>query len=130
MIIAIANWQDSVSPVFDVSDRLCLIEIENGKELRRENILLKDRDPFKRAKEMANSGIELLICGAISYVFETSLISSGIRVAGFICGKLETVLGAFLRGQLTDSCFLMPGCFRRRQRHCFQHRRRGNFKRR
>jgi predicted Fe-Mo cluster-binding NifX family protein len=122
MMIAIANWQDSVSPVFDVSDRLCLIETENGKELRRENILLKSRDPFGRAKEMASLGVELLICGAISHVLETTLMSAGIRVAGFICGKLETVLGAFLRGQLTGSRFLMPGCFGKRQRHHFQYR--------
>jgi len=122
-MIAIANWQGCISPVFDVSDRLCLIHVENGKELQRENILLKNRDPFTRAKEMANIGVELLICGAVSHALETALINAGIRVIGFACGNLENVLGAFVRGQLTGRSFFMPGCFGRRQRYRFQRRR-------
>ncbi len=123
MIIAIANWQGSISPVFDVSDRLLIVYIENGRELRRKDILLKNRNPFQRAKEMADAGIELLICGAISQIHETALISAGIRVIGFMCGNLENILGAFIRGQLADKSFFMPGCFRRQQRYRFRHRR-------
>lgn len=130
MMIAIANWQDCISPVFDVSDRLCLIEIKNGSELKRENIVLRERNPFLRAKEMAGIGVNLLICGAISRVLETALINAGIRVIGFICGNREVVLGAFLQGGLTGSRFLMPGCFGKRQEHRFQYRRGRNFQRR
>jgi len=130
MLIAIANWQGCISPVFDVSGSLCLIEIDRGSEVRRENMLLKYRDPFGRAREVAKAGIELLICGAISHVFETALISVGIRVAGFMCGDLETVLNAFLKGRLTDSRFLMPGCCGKRHGYRFQHHRGRNFKRR
>jgi predicted Fe-Mo cluster-binding NifX family protein len=123
MMIAIANRQGCISPVFDVSDKLCLVRIENGKELQRENVLLKNRNPFTRAKEMADIGVELLICGAVSHALETALISVGIRVIGFVCGDLENVLGAFLRGQLTGRGFFLPGCFGKRQRHRFQYRR-------
>lgn len=130
MLIAIANWQGCISPVFDVSDRLCLVEIVSGSAVRRENVFLRYRDPFGRAREMAEMGIELLICGAVSHVFETALISVGIRVAGFMCGDLEAVLDAFLQGGLTDSRFFMPGCFGKRQGYRFQHRRGRKFKRR
>ncbi|HBL23099.1 MAG TPA: dinitrogenase iron-molybdenum cofactor biosynthesis protein [Deltaproteobacteria bacterium] len=123
MIIAVANWQGNVSPVFDVSDRLCVVEIDGGTEVRRETVALKCRDPFGRAREVAGTGVEVLICGAVSHVFETALISVGIRVLPFICGDLETVIGAFLQGRLTDGGFLMPGCFGRRQGRRFQHRR-------
>ena len=129
MIVAIANWQGSISPVFDVSDRLCLIEFENGVELKRNSISLRERNPFARAKEMSGLGIKLLICGAISQALETTLTNSGIRVVGFMCGKIETVLTAILRDQFTESLF-MPGCAGRRQKHRFQRRRRANFKRR
>ena len=129
MIVAIANWQGSISPVFDVSDRLCLIEFENGVELKRNSISLRERNTFARAKEMSGLGINLLICGAISQVLETTLTNSGIRVVGFMCGKIETVLTAILRDQFTESLF-MPGCTGRRQKHRFQRRRRANFKRR
>ncbi len=129
MIVAIANWQGSISPVFDVSDRLCLIEFENGVELKRNSISLRERNPFARANEMSGLGIKLLICGAISQALETTLTNSGIRVVGFTCGKIETVLTAILRDQFTESLF-MPGCAGRRQKHRFQRRRRANFKRR
>src|SRR3989339_815308 len=38
MRIAIAHWQGRVSPVFDVSDQLFLIDIENGREQMRQGI--------------------------------------------------------------------------------------------
>ena len=106
------------------------MEVENGCEIRREKIFLKNRDPFKRAAEMSKAGIELLICGAVSHIFETALISAGIQVAGFVCGDFEAVLKAFLRGELIDSRFLMPGCFRKRQGYRFQHRQGRKLKRR
>lgn len=119
-MVAIAKFQGSVSPVFDVSDKLCLIEIVNGTEMQRKDVLLKaGRYPFERAGEMAAMGIEVLLCGAISYALETALMSAGIRVFGFLCGNLETILGAFVKGRLTDSRFFMPGCFGRRQRRRF-----------
>jgi len=93
-------------------------------------MLLKHRDPFGRAKEVAKAGIELLICGAVSRVFETALISAGIRVAGFMCGDLETVLSAFLKDGLADGRFLMPGCCGKRRGYRFQHRRGKNLRQR
>jgi len=130
MIIAIANWQGMVSPVFDVSNKLCIIDVKNEKEQKRENVVLKEMNFFLRAKEMANMGIEVLICGAISHELETALISSGIKVIGFMCGEVESILKAFIRGSLSDSRFFMPGRFGKQHRHCFQFRRGRNFKRR
>lgn len=123
MVIAIANRRGCVSPLFDVSDRLCLIETINGNEIRREAVLLKNRDPFGRAGEMASMHIDVLICGAISHPFETALISAGIRIVGFICGDLEAVMGAFMGNSLTDIRFHMPGCYGKQLNHRFRHRR-------
>ncbi len=123
MVIAIASWQGNVSPVFDVSDKLCVVNLADGSEVCRETVLLKYRDPFGKAREVAGRGVEVLICGAVSHAFETALISVGIRVFPFICGELEAVIGAFLSGGLTDSHFIMPGCFGRRQGRRFHHRR-------
>jgi predicted Fe-Mo cluster-binding NifX family protein len=129
MKIAIAHWQDRISPVFDVSDKLCLIHIEDGKEVEREERILASRDPFSRAREVSGLGVDVLICGAVSRVLEMALAGAGVRVAGFICGDLQTVLSAFLCGQLADGRFFMPGCyaerqgrrFHRRQRRCSTH---------
>ena len=109
MRIAIAHWQDHISPVLDVSDRLLLIDIEEGRELKREDNVLNCRGPFERAREVYRLGVQVLLCGAVSRPLETALVSSGVRVIGFICGDLEDVLSAYLNGRLTDKCFQMPG---------------------
>ncbi len=109
MRIAIAHWQDRISPVFDVSDRLLLIDIEDGRALKREDNVLNCRGPFKRAREVYRLGVQVLLCGAVSRPLETALISSGVRVIGFICGGLEDVLNAYINGRLSDKCYQMPG---------------------
>jgi len=125
MRIAISHWLRRVSPLFDVSDKLYLIHIEDGCETRRERIVLVSRDPFGRAKEVSGLGTDVLICGAISHVQESALIFAGVQVVGFICGEFEAVLVAFLCGQLLDSRFLMPGRHRKRQRFRFRRGRGG-----
>jgi len=120
MKMAIAHWLGRLSPVLDVSDRLCLIDVEGRREVSRENVILTARDPFGRAKEVAGFGTNILLCGAISHVLERALIGSGVRVIGFLCGDLEAVIPAFLGGRLSDGGFLMPGCRAQRQRHRFR----------
>ncbi len=123
MKIAIACQEDRVSPVFDVSNRMCLIELDGDEERNRSNITLIKRDPFERAQEVSSMGVEILICGAVSRVLRMALAGAGIEVIGFICGDIETVLGAFLRGQLMNGHFSMPGCFGQQQRLHFRQRR-------
>jgi predicted Fe-Mo cluster-binding NifX family protein len=116
MRVAIAHWQYRISPVFDVSDRLLLIDIEDDRELKREDKVLNCSGPFERAREVYGLGVEVLLCGAVSRPFETALISSGVRVIGFICGGLENVLNAYIKGRLADKCFQMPGYGEKRTR--------------
>ena len=120
MKIAIAHWQDRVSPVFDVSDRLCLIDIEGQREVSRENVALRIHDPFGRAREVAGLGANVLLCGAISHVLERTLLAAGVQVIGFLCGNLDAVISAFLQGRHNDGRFSMPGFFGQRQRHRFR----------
>jgi hypothetical protein len=114
MKIAIAHWQNRISPVFDVSDRLCLIHMS------RKDILLRIHDPFGRAKEIAELGTNVLLCGAISDVLEKAILAASVQVIGFLCGDLGAVIHAFLQGRLNDGRFFMPGCYRQRQRHRFR----------
>lgn len=102
---------------------MCLIELDGDEERNRSNITLIKRDPFERAQEVSSMGVEILICGAVSRVLRMALAGAGIEVIGFICGDIETVLGAFLRGQLMNGHFSMPGCFGQQQRLHFRQRR-------
>lgn len=121
--IAIACREERISPVFDVSNTICLVEIDGGKELRRWNMTLLNNDPFARAREISSIGTKVLICGAVSRVLQIALAAAGVQVVGFICGNFEDVLSAYLRGQLTNGSFSMPGCFVQQQRLRLRQRR-------
>jgi predicted Fe-Mo cluster-binding NifX family protein len=120
MKVAIAHWQNRISPVFDASRNLKLITVQNGKETARKQIVLSSYDFWLRAKTLSHYGVRIVICGAISHTLETVLLSKGIGVIGFVCGQLEDVTQAFLSGQLDDSGFRMPGCGHRFQAFQFQ----------
>jgi len=121
MKVAIPHWQGRVSPVFDVARNLLLVEVQNGGEVRREDTALPPTKPLARANQISQLGTNVLICGAISWPLEAALGSAGVQVIAQTCGPVEEVLAAFLKGQLMDRAFLMPGCRGRRGRFRARH---------
>ncbi|MGC9225359.1 MAG: NifB/NifX family molybdenum-iron cluster-binding protein [Terracidiphilus sp.] len=122
MRIAIPQWQGRVSPVFDVAGNLLLIDIENGREIRREERRLLGTNPSTRMTEFLSFGAGILICGAISAPLQSGLNAAGVQVIAFACGMVDDVLAAYLNGTLRSRVFVMPGCQRWRRRgsalHC------------
>jgi len=114
--LAIPHHQGRISPVFDTAGSVLLIEIESGREVRRESRSLSRNDLPARAGEFLSLEPDMLICGAISAPLETLLISSGVQVIGFLCGSVDEVLAAFLNGDIARPEFSMPGCHAWRQR--------------
>lgn len=102
MKVAVAHWQGRVSPVFDVADRLVLLEVQDGREIHRENLRLASRESFERTRELVELGVNVLLCGAISLTLEKALIAAGIRVVGFLGGEFENFIHVFLEGKLDD----------------------------
>lgn len=123
MRVAIPTWDERVSPVFDVAKRLLVVDIEGDVEVSREEAGLEGAQLMPRARRVAELGVDVLICGAISQPLEAMLASAGVRVIPQTCGPAEDVFRAFVSGQLADNAFLMPGCCGRRRR--FRGRRRG-----
>ncbi len=115
MKIVIPSWQGLVSPVFDVAARVLLINIEDGMEISRAEQVIGNANPFVRAKRIAELKADIVICGAISEQLETTLRLSGIEVISNICGQIEEVLGAYLKGSLDDERFLMPGLKKKKE---------------
>jgi predicted Fe-Mo cluster-binding NifX family protein len=115
MRIAISYKQDRIAPVFDVSGRVVLVDIKNGREVRRNERMLVQEDPLDRARHVAKLGAQVLICGAVSWSLENALSSMGVRVIACICGQVERVVQAFKEQRLDESAFTMPGCQGRRK---------------
>lgn len=115
MKVAIPHWQGRVSPVFDVAGNLLLADIEDGKVLECHSTWLTTDDLQARANHLADLGVDLLICGAISWPLERALCHAGVDVFAQTCGEVEDVLEAFVEGRLEQDAFLMPGCCGRRR---------------
>jgi len=115
MRIAISYQQNRISPVFDVAARILLVDIEKGQEKRRNIRTLVQSDSLTRAQYVSQFGVQVLICGAISWRLENALSSIGVQVIACICGPVEDVFKAFVNNKLSESGFIMPGCLGRRQ---------------
>ena len=115
MRIAIPNQQDRVSPVFDVAKNIVLVDIKNGQVVRRTKRTLARMDPLARARNVRQLGVEVLVCGAISWPLKNALSSMYVDVVACICGPIEDVIEAFLNKKLADREFILPGCLGRQQ---------------
>ena len=116
MRVAVPTWAGRISPVFDVARSLTVVDVAGGTEVGREAATLEETEPAPRARRVAQLGVNVLICGAVSMPLEAMLISAGIQVILHVCGPVEEVLQAFVSGRLTDQMFVMPGCCGQRRR--------------
>ena len=120
--VAIPTWDARVSPVFDVAKRLLVVDVEGDVEVSREETAIDETQLIPRARRVAELGVDVLVCGAVSRPLEAMLVAAGVRVVPQTCGPVEDVLRAFVSGQLADNAFLMPGCCGRRRRFRGRHR--------
>jgi len=125
--IAIPHWQGRISPVFDVAANVWIVDLHNGAERDRREMTFTTEALSERAARLATGGVQILICGAISWPLEFAVRTAGIEVISRRCGNVECVLAAFISGELSADGFLMPGCCGQpqRRRMC---RRRGRTK--
>jgi predicted Fe-Mo cluster-binding NifX family protein len=124
MKMAVSTWNGRISPVFDVSRHMVVVEIDQGIIHRKLEESL-DKDLGRKVEKITGDGIQLLICGAISQSLAEMLTLRGVQVIPFIAGNVDEVIQASMAGQLNQSCFVMPGCCGRR-RHRFRTKRCGD----
>ena len=112
MKIGIPVWEGKISPVLDAASRLKVLEVEGEKEIGRFEIYLEEQAITRKCLRLQGSGVDILICGAISNRFCSMLTASGIKVIPWKCGPAKDVLEAYMKGTLRHSRFSMPGCNR------------------
>lgn len=117
MIIAIAVWQSRVSPVFDTSGHLLILDVENGREVYRKELSTLWLSLQERVNRLVELDVDVLICGAISRPLESMVVASGIKAIPWLTGEVEEVFEWYLSGRPIDTRFLMPGCGRRQHRY-------------
>jgi predicted Fe-Mo cluster-binding NifX family protein len=110
MKVALTIWNGRISPVFDVSRRMTLLDIEEGLVKARSDVSLQLGDPTRKAEQLASLKVETLICGAVSRPLSAMLAARGIHVIPFVAGEVEDVVHAYLGGFLPSPAWAMPGC--------------------
>lgn len=110
MKIAVPTWENRLSPVFDTSSRLLIVDIaSDGRERDRSETEFQTQNMGFRCIRIRNLEIDTLICGAITGLFEKMLQAAGIEVISGISGNAEEVIDAYRKGNLMNPKFLMPG---------------------
>ena len=109
--IAIPIWDDCVSPAFDFARRLIIVDIEDGREATRSEIMLLPESASQRAERLRDLGVAILICGAISRDLVGWVARGDIEILPYVSGPIDKVLKAYVSGQLANPRFVLPGCW-------------------
>jgi len=122
MRVAVPVCRGRVSPVFDESQRLLLVDLEAGRLVSRIEHALSGN----RGREIRALGVDVLICGAVSRTLEAGLLAQGINVIAQVCGPVDEVVAAFAAGNLEEDRYVVPGCRgRHRRRWAREYQRKG-----
>jgi len=102
-------WDGRISPVFDVAGHLLLVQVDDGRAGSRDEKSIGDHSLRRRTSLMRELGVDVLICGAISYELSSALTRVGVQIVPWIKGEVSQVLPAYLSGHISDPRFVMPG---------------------
>jgi predicted Fe-Mo cluster-binding NifX family protein len=100
MKIAIPIFGNRVSPRFDFSPEMWIIEVERGEVLRQEKLPTVNLNLPQRLEQIASNGVDKVICGGIDGFCQDHLGSKGIDVVQDVIGDAEIVFDLFMRGRL------------------------------
>ena len=114
MRIAIPTREGRISPVFDVSRELLVMEVKGSRVVKKWKETLKE-NPSMKGEQIARANIGVIVCGAISQPFAGMLAVRGVRIHPFVAGNIDEVVRAHLAGKLGQARFAMPGCCGRRR---------------
>lgn len=116
MRVALAIWNGRISPVFDVTRQVLILDVQDGRETTRHVEPLPGTDLRDQADRLAALAPQTLICGAISQPMAAMLAAHGVRIVPFTAGDVEAVVAAWQSGSLPNPALCMPGCRGRMRR--------------
>jgi predicted Fe-Mo cluster-binding NifX family protein len=114
MKIAIPIFENRISPRFDFSPEMWVIEVKRGKVMGQEKFSTANLNLPQRLEQITSNGIDKLICGGIDGLSRDQLGSRGIDVVQDVTGDADIVFDLFIRGRLRSGF-----CCERRGRRGF-----------
>ena len=121
MKIAIPIFGNRVSPRFDFSPEMWIIEVEKGGVLREAKFSTVNLNPLQRLDQITSNGVDKVICGGIDDFSRNQLRRKGIALVQDVIGDADIVFDLFMKGRLR------PGlCCERKRRKDFCARKTGS----
>jgi len=109
MRTAVTIKNDQISPLFESSSRLLILDLEANRERSRFETDISVPFLFSKVKRLKELDAETLICGAISEQAITLITAAGIELTAWISGQTEEVVQAFLTEGLVNRRFFLSG---------------------
>ena len=112
-----------VSPLFDVAGKFTLVHTGNPDKTDFLDTL--DLSGMFLVNALKESGIDIVICSAISRRYARALVKSGIELVPGVIGSVDEIVNAYLSDSLSIDRYAMPGCGWQRQfrgGHCPNYR--------
>ena len=109
MKVALADWENSISPFFDTTNHILLAEIINRLISKKEKICLDGISLFQRAELLQKLRVELFICGGITQPLLEQIRGKNIQCIPNICGDIDEILQAICQNKDIKAGFSMPG---------------------
>lgn len=114
--IAITDWNGIVSPMFDAS--CCLLIVQGDGQ--RFSVNVRDMTLFEKVEFCSRKSIKVVMCGAISNIAVTMLRDNDIKVFSWVSGPVEDIINAYNNNLNVTDLFSLPGC---NQKSCGSRRR-------
>jgi predicted Fe-Mo cluster-binding NifX family protein len=114
--VAIPACRERVSPVFDTAGIVLVVDLDGGDPIARIAVDLPEGLPRNRVTRLADNGVDVLLCGAISRPLHEMLEAAGIEVKPFLLGPVDELIRAYIEDRLSEPQYIMPGCYGRRRR--------------
>ncbi len=109
MKVGITVWGKRISPVFDAARTLLIVDIEGNAITGRRFLQIRSEQIDDVRHHLRESGVDVLICGAISREPAAQIETLGIELIPFIAGRAEQVLEWYAKGSPITG-YQMPGC--------------------
>ena len=97
MKVAVTVWNNRISPLFDATRTLIILDIQHGVVNERYRVSVDCTSPFSRAANLSEMGINTLICGGVSDFFAKLIEARNIKIIPFVAGRVDEVIDAYLK---------------------------------
>jgi predicted Fe-Mo cluster-binding NifX family protein len=98
--VAMPRFGESIAPCFGYSVTFTIFTIKRGKVVDQIDFHLQSSDMLDRVRLLRDQQVGTLICGGLQERLQDMLETNGVRVISWVSGRVDELLGCFLRGEL------------------------------